>query len=58
MSDRVEKFVERYRPEGPVFSISAIAGEGCPQLVRAIAEFLATLPPTDAAPDGEEDQAE
>ena len=45
---RVADFVERYRPEGPVFSISAIKSEGCPQLARAIAEFLVTLPRGDA----------
>jgi GTP-binding protein len=41
---RIAAFVERYRPEGPVFSISAIKAAGCPQLARAIADFLATLP--------------
>ena len=45
---RVAAFVERYRPDGPVFSISAIKGDGCPRLARAIADFLVTLPRSDA----------
>ena len=47
-ASRIAAFVERYQPEGPVFSISAIKSEGCPQLARAIAEFLMTLPRGDA----------
>ena len=50
-ASRIAAFVERYRPEGPVFSISAIKSEGCPQLARAIAEFLVTLPRMDGEAD-------
>ena len=46
---RVEAFVSRYGSDGPVFAISAIKGEGCPALARAISEFLVTLPRSDAA---------
>ena len=40
---RVDAFVRTYSPEGPVFAVSAINGEGCVELVRAIADRLATL---------------
>ena len=50
-ASRVASFIERYGAEGPVFSISAIKGEGCPQLTRAISEFLVTLPRPEAVDD-------
>jgi GTP-binding protein len=40
---RVEAFRNVYRPVGPVFLVSAINGEGCLKVTRAIADFLATL---------------
>ena len=52
-AERVASFVAHFRPEGPVFSISAINGEGCIALTRAIADFLATLPVDDASADGD-----
>ncbi len=41
---RVRAFVRAYRWKGPVFPIAAINGKGCPELVRAVADVLATLP--------------
>ncbi len=41
---RVRAFVRAYRWKGPVFPIAAINGSGCPELVRAVADALATLP--------------
>jgi GTP-binding protein len=40
---RVEAFLNAYKPEGPAFLVSAINGEGCLKVTRAIAEFLAAL---------------
>ena len=40
---RVNAFVTAYKPEGPVFLVSAINGEGCLKVTRAIAEFLTVL---------------
>jgi GTP-binding protein len=37
---RVAEFIKAYRWKGPVFGISAIDGEGCQQLVYALAEWL------------------
>jgi GTP-binding protein len=47
---RVDAFVRAYRPDGPVFALSAINGEGCVELTRAIADLLATMR-TDTADD-------
>ena len=41
---RVRAFVRAYRWKGPVFPIAAINGNGCTELVRAVADALATLP--------------
>jgi len=40
---RVQAFLDAYKPEGPVFRISAINGEGCVPLTWAIADFLVAL---------------
>ena len=40
---RVKTFLDAYKPEGPVFQISAINGEGCVPLTWAIADFLVAL---------------
>ncbi len=40
---RVDAFLAAYRPAGPVFLVSAINGEGCLQVTRAIAEHLIAL---------------
>ena len=48
---RVQSFVERYQPDGPVFSISAINGEGCGGLTRAISEYLKTVRAREQAAD-------
>ena len=40
---RVKAFLDAYKPEGPVFQISAINGEGCVPLTWAIADFLVEL---------------
>lgn len=37
---RIRDFLEAFRPEGPVFSISAINGEGCRELSYALMNFL------------------
>ncbi len=48
---RIGAFLERYEPEGPVFRISAINGEGCIELTRAIAEYLASIAPREPVGD-------
>jgi GTP-binding protein len=40
---RVDAFRSAYQPVGPVFLVSAINGEGCLKVTRAIADFLAAL---------------
>jgi len=40
---RVADVVKRLRYKGPVFSISAMKGDGCRDLTRAIGEYLETL---------------
>jgi GTP-binding protein len=49
---RVDAFVNAFRPVGPVFLVSAINGEGCRNVTRAIADFLAAL--RAAEPPGDE----
>jgi len=39
-SAAVAAFKRRYKPQGPVFEISALTGEGCEALCRAIWEHL------------------
>jgi len=47
---RVAAFVKSYRWKGPVFAVAAINGEGCRELVYAIADWLQQQPvPTPAA---------
>lgn len=47
-SRRVSEFKRRYRPKGPVFEISALTGEGCLELCRAIWQhLLAHMPAAD-----------
>jgi GTP-binding protein len=51
---RIDAFVQAYRPEGPVFTVSAIDGSGCKELMWAVADVLAAMraaEPTDE--DGE-----
>ena len=58
---RVRTFLDRYRAlteqESPetahVFTISALSGEGCAELTRAVAEFLAQIPEEPMQPDTE-----
>jgi GTPase len=38
--ERVAAFVKSYRWKGPAFAIAAISGDGCPELVYAIQEWL------------------
>ena len=40
---RVDAFLNALQPAGPVFLVSAINGDGCLKVKRAIADFLATL---------------
>jgi GTP-binding protein len=47
----VKAFVEAYRWKGPVFAVSAVNGEGCRELVFAIARWLAEHPAPLAAAD-------
>ncbi|MEO8133445.1 MAG: Obg family GTPase CgtA [Betaproteobacteria bacterium] len=44
---RVKAFLDKYKPQGPVFQISAINGEGCVPLTWAIADFLVGLRKTE-----------
>jgi GTP-binding protein len=46
---RVKAFVRSYRWKGPVFAISAISGEGCRELVLALAAWLDAHPRAAAA---------
>ncbi|MEP6702952.1 MAG: Obg family GTPase CgtA [Betaproteobacteria bacterium] len=46
---RVDAFIAAYKPEGPVFKVSAINGEGCKPLTWAISEALDTLRPPEIA---------
>jgi GTP-binding protein len=48
---RVAAFLEAYATDAPVFRISAINGEGCTQLTRAIADALDTMRPPLSADD-------
>ena len=48
-ADRIAKIVRRLRWKGPVFAISAISGDGCPALCKAVAKFLSANPPAQAA---------
>jgi GTPase len=50
---RVEAFVKSFRWKGPVFPIAAIAGEGCRELVYALAEWLEKHPKTPVTADSE-----
>jgi GTP-binding protein len=50
---RVEAFVKSFRWKGPVFPIAAITGEGCRELVYALAEWLETHPKTPVTADSE-----
>ncbi len=45
----VADFVAAFAPVGPVFAVSAMTGEGCVELTRAIADHLATATPASAA---------
>lgn len=45
---RIEAFVKSFRWKGPVFPIAAITGEGCRELVYALAEWLEKHPATPA----------
>jgi len=38
--ERIQAFLDAFRPEGPVFAISAIKGEGCRELSYALMDFL------------------
>ena len=48
---RIAKIVRRLRWKGPVFAISAISGDGCPALCKAVAKFLSANPAAQAATD-------
>jgi GTP-binding protein len=50
---RVEAFVKSFRWKGPVFPIAAISGEGCRELVYALAEWLEKYPKTPVTADSE-----
>jgi GTPase len=50
---RVEAFVKSFRWKGPVFPIAAITGDGCRELVYALAEWLEKHPKTPATADSE-----
>jgi GTP-binding protein len=56
-ASRVAEFVRRLRWRGPVFTVSAISGEGCRELVQAAQDWLAKQPrdsaPADGGSDGE-----
>jgi len=41
---RVAAFVKSYRWKGPVFTVAAISGEGCRDLVYAIQRWLEAHP--------------
>ena len=41
--ERIAQFIEAFGWSGPVFSISAMTGEGCRQLTYAIMDYLASL---------------
>lgn len=45
---RIDGFVKSFRWKGPVFPIAAITGEGCRELVYALAEWLEKHPSTPA----------
>lgn len=49
---RVDAFLRAYKPQSPVFLVSAINGEGCLKVTRAIADFLAALRATEPVDDG------
>ena len=50
---RIEAFVKSFRWKGPVFTIAAITGEGCRELVYALAEWLEKHPSAPATADSE-----
>jgi GTPase len=50
---RIEAFVKSFRWNGPVFMIAAITGEGCRELVYALAEWLEKHPSAPATADSE-----
>jgi GTP-binding protein len=50
---RVEAFVKAFRWKGPVFPVAAITGDGCRELVYALAEWLEKHPKTPATADSE-----
>ncbi len=43
-AERIAAFVKSYRWKGPVFAVAAINGEGCRELVYAIADWLEKHP--------------
>jgi len=52
-ASRAKAFVKAFRWKGPVFSVAAISGTGCRELVYAIQDWLdahPALPADDAAP--------
>jgi GTP-binding protein len=40
---RVREFVERFGSNGPVFQVSALTHEGCPNLMRSVFEYISEL---------------
>lgn len=46
---RIAEFRRRLRTKAPVFSISAATGEGCAELMRAVARFLSEESPGNAS---------